>query len=59
MTKQKARRRREVKQELDMAEHATRLRSIPAGTGEFLRQVLIWIAAGVLLFALGWLALVR
>lgn len=42
-----------------MAEHTSRLRSIPGTPGEMFRQVLIWLAAGILLVALGWLTLGR
>jgi hypothetical protein len=48
-----------TKLELDMAEHSVRLRSIPAGAKEVLRQALVWVAAGILLIALGWMALGR
>jgi hypothetical protein len=53
------RRERDVQLELDMADHLTRLRAIPARPQEFIRQVLLWLAAGVLLVALGWLTLGR
>jgi hypothetical protein len=46
-------------QELDLADHTTRLRSIPSGPIEAMRQLLIWVAGGILLFALGWMALGR
>jgi len=48
-----------TKLELDMTDHAFRLRAIPAGSGEALRQALVWVAAGILLVALGWMAIGR
>lgn len=45
-----------TKLELDMVEHSSRLRSIPASPRDMIRQALIWVAAGILLFALGWMA---
>jgi hypothetical protein len=50
---------RTTKQALDMADHATRLKSLPGSSWESLRQFLIWIAAGIILIALGWLAIGR
>ena len=52
-------RKRNLVQELDLADHTDRLRSIPGNPGEALRQILIWIAGGILLVALAWLALGR
>jgi len=59
MARRVCRPKKEVKQELDMAEHASRLRALPGGPWELARSVLIWLAAGIILFALGWLALGR
>ncbi|MCD4812070.1 hypothetical protein K8S19_00030 [bacterium] len=59
MATKKRRLRKPVNQELDMADHASRLRSLPANPWEAARGILIWLAAGVVLFALGWLALGR
>ena len=46
-------------QELDMTEHASRLRSIPDSAGEMIKTILIWVAAGIVLMALAWLTLGR
>jgi hypothetical protein len=46
-------------QELDMTEHAARLRSIPGSASEMIKTVLIWVAAGIVLMALAWLTLGR
>lgn len=59
MAKRLGRSRKAVKQELDMADHAARLRAIPGNPWEIIRGLIIWLAAGVLLFALVWLALGR
>lgn len=59
MAKRVRRPKKPIKQDLDMAEHANRLRSLSGAPGEMLRSVLIWLAAGIILFALGWLALGR
>lgn len=59
MARKKAKAKTEEQLELDMADHASRLRSIPGAPGEMIRQVLIWLAAGILLVALGWLTLGR
>jgi hypothetical protein len=48
-----------IKQDIDMIEHASRLRALPGGTWEAVRRILVWLAAGVILFTLGWLALSR
>jgi hypothetical protein len=48
-----------IKQELDMAEHANRMRSLSGSPGDMMRGVLVWLAAGIILFALGWLAIGR
>jgi hypothetical protein len=45
--------------ELDMADHVSRLKAIPSPSQDVLRQALLWVAAGVLLLALGWLAIGR
>ena len=59
MARKKSPVKKPVKQELDMAEHAARLRAIPLEPWNTLRKVVIWLAAGILLCALGWLALGR
>ncbi len=59
MGKKKSQPKRKVVQELDLADHTTRLRSIPSGPAEALRQLLVWMAAAILLAALGWMALGR
>jgi hypothetical protein len=46
-------------QELDMTEHAARLKSIPGSAKEMIKTVLIWVAAGIVLMALSWLTLGR
>lgn len=51
--------RKPVKQELDLAEHEERLRAIPNPAWDMLRRSMIWLTAGLLLSALGWLALGR
>lgn len=50
---------RNTKLELDLAEHSTRLRTLPAGSRDALRQALVWVAAGILLVALSWMAIGR
>lgn len=50
---------KQVQLDLDMADHATRLRAIPSSSQDVVRQTLLWIAAGVLLIALGWMAIGR
>jgi hypothetical protein len=59
MARRKSRVKKPVKQELDIAEHAAKLRAIPVGPWDTLRKLIIWLAAGILLSALGWLALGR
>jgi len=59
MARKKSRIKKPVKQKIDMTEHAARLRAIPVGPWDTLRKVVIWLAAGILLSALGWLALGR
>ncbi len=51
--------RNKAVQELDMTEHAQRLRSIPGGPGEMIKTILVWVAAGVTLGALVWLTMGR
>lgn len=59
MATKKRRLKKPANQELDMTEHSSRLRSLPGNPWEAARGILVWLAAGVILFALGWLALVR
>ena len=59
MARKKSREKKPVRQELDMVEHAARLRALPAGPWDVLKKLVIWLAAGILLSALGWLALGR
>jgi hypothetical protein len=51
--------RKKAVQELQLTEHAARLRSLPGSAGEMLKTVLIWVAAGIVLMALAWLTLGR
>ncbi|MBN1594850.1 hypothetical protein JW933_02885 [candidate division FCPU426 bacterium] len=59
MTKRKRRLKKPFKQELDMVEHASRLRALPGGSWETVRGLFVWLAVGIILSALGWLALGR
>lgn len=54
MAKKKA-----IKQELDMAEHSSRLRAIPSNPWDYARRWFILVAAGLILIVLGWLVLGR
>jgi hypothetical protein len=45
--------------ELNLGEHTQRLRAIPGTAGDLLKAILVWLAAGILLFALIWLTLGR
>jgi hypothetical protein len=59
MSGRKKRRQKDIQMELDLTEHAYRLKTLPVGNIEWLRQALVWMAGGVILLALGWLALGR
>ncbi len=59
MARKRNKNKNKAVQELDMTEHANRLRAIPGGLGEMIKTVLIWLAAGVILSALAWLTLGR
>lgn len=59
MAKRRKRVPKDVQQELDLAEHTARLRALPGAPWEMLRTLVVWVAAGILLFALAWLALGR
>ncbi|MEW6517545.1 MAG: hypothetical protein AB1439_11665 [candidate division FCPU426 bacterium] len=59
MAKRRRQEAKDVQQELDLAEHAARLRALPGTPWEALRTLAVWVAAGILMFALAWLALGR
>ena len=59
MAKKSRRPQKPLQQELDMVEHAHRMRLLSGTTWDTVKSVLIWLAAGILIFALGWLALGR
>lgn len=52
-------RKRKIKQDLNMTEHAARLRGIAPNPWDYIRRWFTLLVAGTLLIALGWLALGR
>jgi len=59
MAEKKRRKAKPVVQELDMVEHASRLRALQPESWEILKKGMAWLAALVLISALAWLALAR
>jgi hypothetical protein len=59
MAKKKNKSKNKAVLELDMVEHAQRLRAIPGSSWEIIKTLLVWLGAVIILSALLWLTLGR